>query len=69
MREISKLTNFIMAEVKGEPARSESAVDCAIRIIREANEVAAFIEDNIDPDEGLELRPEIIEKLQRRQKK
>lgn len=35
LKQISKLANFIMAEVKGEPARSESAVDCAIRIIRE----------------------------------
>ena len=31
--EIEKLANFIMAEVEGEPSQSESAVDCAIRII------------------------------------
>ena len=36
LKQISKLANFIMAEVKGEPARSESVVDCAIRIIRES---------------------------------
>lgn len=33
--QIDELANFIMAEVPGEPSRSEGAVECAIRIIRE----------------------------------
>lgn len=33
--EIEKLANFIMNEVDGEPSKSESAVDCAIRIIKQ----------------------------------
>jgi hypothetical protein len=32
-QQIDKLAKFIMAEVPGEPSESESAVDCAIRII------------------------------------
>ena len=31
--QIDKLANFIMAEIEGEPSRSEGAGDCAIRII------------------------------------
>jgi len=33
--QIDQLANFIMEEVPGEPSRSDGAVDCAIRIIRE----------------------------------
>ena len=32
--EIVKLGNFLIQEVDGEPSQSESAVDCAIRLIR-----------------------------------
>ena len=35
MNQIDVLANFIMAEVDGEPSRSEGAGDCAIRIIRQ----------------------------------
>ena len=34
-QQIEKLANSIMAEVPGEPSRSEGAVDTAIRIIRD----------------------------------
>lgn len=37
-KQIDKLANFIMTEVIGEPSRSEGAVDCAIRVIRELME-------------------------------
>ena len=33
-QQIEKLANFVMAEVPGEPSRSEGAVDCAIRVIK-----------------------------------
>lgn len=33
--ELDRLAKFIMAEVPGEPSRSEGAVDCAMRIIRD----------------------------------
>lgn len=33
--QIDKLAKFILEEVDGEPSQSESAVDTAIRIIRE----------------------------------
>ena len=39
LRQISKLTNFIMTEVKDEPTRRESAIDYAIRIICESSGV------------------------------
>lgn len=32
--QINRLAKFIMAEVDGEPSRSEGAVDCSIRVIR-----------------------------------
>ncbi len=34
LEQITKLANFIMAEVDGEPSQNEGAVDCAIRIMR-----------------------------------
>ena len=34
-KQIDKLAKFIMGNVPGEPSRSEGAIDCAIRIIRE----------------------------------
>lgn len=33
--EIEKLAKFIMNDINNEPSESESAVDCAIRIINE----------------------------------
>ena len=33
--QIDKLADFIMAEIDGEPSRSEGAGDCAIRIIKQ----------------------------------
>lgn len=35
MEEIAKLANFILEEFPGEPSASESAVDVAIRLLRE----------------------------------
>jgi hypothetical protein len=35
-QQIERLAKFIMAEVPGEPSQSEGAVDCAIRLIRQA---------------------------------
>ena len=34
-REIDRLADFIMREIPGEPSRSESAVDVAIRLLSE----------------------------------
>ena len=34
--QIDILAKFIMAEVEGEPSQNESAVECAIRLIRES---------------------------------
>jgi len=36
--QIDLLANFIITEVDGEPSKNESAVECAIRIIRELTE-------------------------------
>jgi hypothetical protein len=33
--QIDRLANFIMREIDGEPSRSEGAVDCAIRLLRD----------------------------------
>ncbi len=33
--QIAQLANFIMAEMPGEPSRSESAVECSIRLLKE----------------------------------
>lgn len=33
--QINKLAEFIIAEVPGEPSRSESSVECIIRVVRE----------------------------------
>lgn len=33
-KQISELANFIMAEMPGEPSRDESAVECAIRLLK-----------------------------------
>lgn len=33
--QIQRLASFIMAEVPGEPRKSEGAVDCAIRLLRQ----------------------------------
>ncbi len=37
-QQIDKLAKFIMAEVEGEPSRSEGVVDCAIRIMTDQQE-------------------------------
>lgn len=34
--QIERLSEFIIAEVEGEPSKSEGAVDCAIRLLRQA---------------------------------
>ena len=34
---MEKLADFIMSEIDREPSRSEGAVDCAIRIIKDKN--------------------------------
>ena len=34
-KQIDRLAFFILSSVPGEPSRSEGAVDCAIRIMRE----------------------------------
>ena len=56
--EIEKLANFIMAKVEGEPSQSESAVDCAIRIITEAQaEVERLKKSNRANEEQRMLYP------------
>ena len=32
--EIQKLADFMVSEIEGEPSRDESAVDCAIRLLK-----------------------------------
>lgn len=43
--QIDELAAFILAEVDGEPSRSEGAVDTAIRVLRDALDIAGN-EDN-----------------------
>jgi hypothetical protein len=38
--QINKLANFIMAHVEGEPSKSESAVDTAIRLLVAYNQMS-----------------------------
>lgn len=38
--QINRLANFIMESIKGEPSKSEGAVDCAIRIMTEMKQRA-----------------------------
>ena len=42
----TKLANFIMAEIKGEPSQDEGAIDCAIRIMtQQEKEIQRLIEE------------------------
>ncbi len=36
--QIDKLASFIMSEIDGEPSKSEGAIDCAIRLLKEGKD-------------------------------
>lgn len=46
--QISRLANFIMENIEGEPSQSEGAVDCAIRIMVEMKVRAEKAEEMLD---------------------
>lgn len=45
LAQVDKLANFIMAEIPGEPSKSEGAVDCAIRLLRQGKELHEAIDE------------------------
>lgn len=53
--QIDRLAKFIMAEIPGEPSRDEGAVDCAIRIMREAKSGGYLPAREFDGDDDTNL--------------
>jgi hypothetical protein len=54
---IDKLARFILEEFPGEPSRSESAVDCAIRLIRTLRATTAPPTHEANPDKITQPEP------------
>lgn len=41
-KEIDKLADFIMDEIPGEPSENEGAIECAIRLLKSANDKGIY---------------------------